>query len=282
MSKIETNETLVKRIRDRRRNIRSFIDELEPRGVRLTNFNIVCGGIATLLTATPAIFGKAVTDLVNTSVVTGRMLFALAALFSLMSTIAANLYKSHDMASRLAKAQSCDAKLEGLETLLELGQIPLKEAATQYTRLISEISFISDDRGFLCSGVVEGIGRGCHAWLVTEIEGLIWPKEREIPVEKDGSWKEMIVEEGSIDTFSLSLYVANNKANRKIRAWLDKGDERGDYSEFRRPRGMRRIVRVSGLRRKKIKPQKEQSVSEGLESDKSLRSERSVGAKGGS
>ncbi len=230
MSKIETNETLVKRIRDRRRNIRSFIDELEPRGVRLTNFNIVCGGIATLLTATPAIFGKAVTDLVNTSVVTGRMLFALAALFSLMSTIAANLYKSHDMASRLAKAQSCDAKLEGLETLLELGQIPLKEAATQYTRLISEISFISDDRGrslrrglssdwvkgeihepapntevddaFLCSGVVEGIGRGCHAWLVTEIEGLIWPKEREIPVEKDGSWKEMIVEEGSIDTFS--------------------------------------------------------------------------------
>jgi hypothetical protein len=283
MDSSETHESLLKRIRDRRRRIESFIGSLEPTGARLTNFNIVCGAVATVLTATPAIGGKPLLDALGTTdpnSLSWRILFAIAALFSLLSTIAANLYRSHDIASRLGKAQACGAKLEGLETLLELHQIDLKEAATQYTQCISEIPFVSDTTGrllkrrtsldwakgeigepkpdqdveatFCCSGWVDGLGPGSHLWLAVEVEGRIWPKEREVLVEKDGSWKETIYEEGRTPTFSLSLFVADNRANKRIRAWLDKGDETGRYEELRRLPGTRRIARVDGLRRKSV------------------------------
>lgn len=283
MSKTETNDSFLKRIKDRRRSIKAFVENLEPRAVRLTNFNIVCSAIATLVTATSAVGGRTLMDAIGGASagesLNWRIIFAVASLFSLMSTIAANFYKSHDMASRLAKAQACDAKLEGLETLLELDQITLKEAATQYTQFISEIPFVSDESGKLltsqssldwvrgeisepspnhgvddvisCSGWAEGIGSGLHLWLAVEISGRIWPKEGEIHLDNDGYWGKVILEEGAVDIFSLSLFAANNRANKKIRKWLDKSDQTGDYSELRRFPGLRRITSVAGLRRKK-------------------------------
>jgi hypothetical protein len=184
------------------------------------------------------------------------------------------MYKSNDIASRLAKAQGCDAKLEGLETLLELDQIGVKEAATQYTQYVAEIPFISDGRMFLelsaldwvkgyvdepkpdqvvgstihCSGWVEGMGSGRHLWLAVEALGFIWPKEREVRVETDGTWKETIYEEGAPKQFSISLFVANDKANKRIRDWLDKGDETGDYKNLHRLPGTRRIAKIDNLR----------------------------------
>jgi hypothetical protein len=207
-----------------------------------------------------------------------RILFSLAALLSLVSVIAANLYKSHDMASNLNKARACDAKLEGLETLLELNRITLDEAATQYTQFLPDISFISDNSMILrdhsaldwvkgeimqpqlshivtdvihCSGWVDGVGSNLHLWLAVEIKGCIWPKEGEIFVDDDGSWSKTIHEDGATESFALSLFVANRKANKRIRAWLDECDETGNYSELRRLPGLRRIARVDDLTRKK-------------------------------
>ena len=280
MSKSETPQSLLKRIKDRRRSIRSFVKNLEPKGILLTNVNIICSAIATLLTAAPAIGGKTLMDAVGASSpdsISWRILFALAALLSLVSAIAANLYKSHDMASNLNKARACDAKLEGLETLLELNKITLDDAATQYTQFLPDISFISDSSMMLsdhsvldwvkgeisqphssqvvhdvikCSGWVEGAGSNLHLWLAVEIKGCIWPKEGEIFVDDDGSWSKTIHEEGATDSFSLSLFVANKKANKRIRAWLDKCDETGNYSELRRLPGLRRVARVDDLHRK--------------------------------
>lgn len=278
-----TRDGLMKRIRDKRRSIKSYIDNIEPAGNRLTNLNIISGAIATILTASPAIGGDALLDALGSSdpgAVTSRTLFATAAVFSLLSTIAANLYKSRNIANRLSKAQACDAKLEGLETLIELEQIEIPKAAIQYTQNISEIPFIPDESSKVfkkrspidmvkgeiiepklnqivektidCSGWVEGMTRGCHLWLAVEAHGFIWPKEREIIVEKDGSWKERVYEEGSTETFSLSLFVANNAANKRIRSWLDKGDKTGNYSEMRRVPGTRRLYRVDGLRREGV------------------------------
>jgi hypothetical protein len=283
MPATETAESLLKRIRDRRRKIKWYIDNIEPTGVRLTNFNIVCGAIATALTATPAIGGKPLMDvlgLTDPESLSWRVVFALAALFSLLSTIAANLYKSHDIASRLSKAQVCDVKLEGLETLLELNQIAIKEAATQYAQYIAEIPFISQrqflksssalewvkgeinepkrsqvvERTISCSGWVEGVDPECHLWLAVEANGYIWPKEREFFADDDGSWKVTIYEEGATAAFSLSLFVANKQAHKKIRAWLDKGDATGNYVKMRRVPGTRRIASVDGLRRENVPP----------------------------
>lgn len=281
MSKSETPEGLLKRIKDRRRSIRSFVKNLEPKGILLTNVNIICSAVATLLTAAPAIGGKTLMDAVGASgpdSISWRIIFALAALLSLASAIAANLYKTHDMASNLNKARACDAKLEGLETLLELNKITLDDAATQYTQFLPDISFIADSSTMLrdhsvldwvkgeisqppssqvvndvisCSGWVEGVGSNLHLWLAVEIKGCIWPKEGEIFVDDDGSWTKTIHEEGATDSYSLSLFVADKKANGRIRAWLDECDETGNYSEMRRLPGLRRIARVDDLHRKK-------------------------------
>ena len=270
---LRKHEHLMKRIKGRRRNIQSFVSNLEPKGVLLTNVNIICSAIATFLTAAPAVGGKSLMDAFGAGpdTIGWRVLLALAALLSLVSVIVANLYKSQDIATHLSKARACDAKLDGLEMLLELKRIALDDAATKYTQILPEIDFIPDQSALAwvngeikepqssqavtnkvsCSGWTEGVGLNLHLWLVVEVEGIkgIWPKEGEILAGTDGFWHKVVWEDGTRDHFSLSLFVANQKANRRIRAWLDKCDHTGSYPELRRPPGMRRIDRVDGLRR---------------------------------
>ena len=271
---------LLKRIRDKRRDIKVFLNRHEPLGTRLTNVNIVCGAVATVLTATPAIGGETLMDVFgggDASSLSWRIAFAAAALFSLASTIAANLYKSRDMAARLSGARACAVKLEGLETSLDLEQITLKEADTRYAQYISEIPYVREDLGGLlrrqsaldlvqgeilepkrgqvvdkaisCFGRVEGVTERCHLWLAVESGPFIWPKEKEIYRDQDsGAWRYTIHEEGMTKMFRLSLFVADDRANKRIRAWIDRGDETGNYPQFRRPRGMRRVASVEELR----------------------------------
>lgn len=281
MNATSTSEDLLKRIKNKRRDIQSFISSLKPIGTRLTNFNIICGSIATVLTAAPAIGGKTVIEALGSSdpdTPAWRIPFAVAALFSLLSTIAANLYKSQDIASRLGKAEACDGKLEGLETFLELNQISVKEAATKYAHYISEIPFVSREtvrllrryapldvvkgeilepqpgqsveKTFPCLVRVEDLDARCHLWLAVEIDGQIWPKERELRLEEDGTWRGTVREEGRTEAFSLSLFAASDKSSKAIRAWLDRGDATGSYDAFSRLPGTRRLASIDGLHRK--------------------------------
>lgn len=278
MSSSEPRNIILNKIKIKRDSIKCFIANLEPFGSRLTNFNIICGAIATALMATPAIGGKPLMDafsILDPNSLTWRILFAIAALFSLLSTIAASLYKSNEIASHLGKAQVCDAKLEGLEMLIKVDQITLKDAVSQYNQYITEITFIIGSRfvklpsaidlvkgeinepkpnqdvenTISCSGRVEGMDSECHLWLAVEADGYIWPKEREIFAEDDGSWKVPVYEQGKTATFSLSLFVADSQANKRIRAWVDEGDATGNYIKMRRLPGTRRIDSINGLRR---------------------------------
>lgn len=273
------HEDLIKRIKGRRRNIQSFVSNLEPKGVLLTNVNIICSAIATFLTAAPALGVKPLLSVLGASPDTmgWRVLLGFAALLSLISVIVANLYKSQDIATHLSKARACDARLDGLEMLLELRKIELDDAAAKYTQILGEIDFIPDQSALgwvtgeikepqsnhvvtnrlSCSGWAEGLGLNLHLWLVVEIEGIkgIWPKEGEILTGTDRFWRKVIWEDGTRDAFSLSLFVANEKANCRLRAWLDKCDRTGNYPELRRPPGMQRVDRVDSLRRQNA-PQK--------------------------
>ena len=278
----ETINGLLRKIRDKRRRIAAFVGKLEPRGVRLMNLSIICGAIATALTAGPAIGGSRLTEALGTAGPNSpswRILCGAAMAFSLVATIATNLYKSHDTASRLAKAQACDAKLEGLETLVELRQMSTNEAATRYEECIPEVSFIPSEleakkwsrrqpsldmvKGdikkpsqnqdvedtFLCSGWTEGLHSCLHLWLAVEINGRIWPKEGEVYVEDDGSWSKTIFEEGISDRFSLSLFAVNAEGDKHVRDWFKVCDRIGNYPELLRTPGMIRLSRVNGLRR---------------------------------
>src|SRR5687767_15248922 len=83
------HEDLIKRIKGRRRNIQSFVSNLEPKGVLLTNINIICSAIATFLTAAPAVGVKPLLGVLGTSPDTmgWRVLLGFAALLSLISVI---------------------------------------------------------------------------------------------------------------------------------------------------------------------------------------------------
>ena len=65
-----------------------------------------------------------------------------AAICSVSATITTNMSKSDETASKILKAQTCDAKLEGLETLIELEQIDAAKASALYTQYLPEVSFI--------------------------------------------------------------------------------------------------------------------------------------------
>jgi hypothetical protein len=54
---LQDRQNLTTRIKDKRKQIADYIAATEPRANRLTTTSIVCGAIATLLTAGPAVGG---------------------------------------------------------------------------------------------------------------------------------------------------------------------------------------------------------------------------------
>jgi hypothetical protein len=282
---IEGWDALLGKVRDKRRRIAVFTDRVGPRGAYLTNIGIVASAVATLLTAGPAIGGLRLTQALGSAgdnSPSWRILCAIAALCSLASTIATNLFRSHDIASRLARAQACDAKLESLELLVELKQLTLKEATARYDKCLPEISFLpaelaprrrlgkapaldsvggcigspvanqTVDASFTCSGEISGLQAGVHLWLAIEVAGRLWPKEGEIVALDDGSWSKTIFEEGDAGRFSLSLWAVNAAGDKAIRAWLEECERSGEYAELHRLPGMRRLARVDGLHRELV------------------------------
>ncbi len=149
----ELQQKLLSRIQARRRMINQFVAELDRRGDRLLNLGIIATAVTTVLVAGPALGGGKFTEgmqgilgLPNDSWV-WRGLCLAAAILSIAAAVSNNLYKSHDIASRLAKAQASSVLLEGLETSLEFGQIPLEEATRRFQELLAQVPFIEEKPG---------------------------------------------------------------------------------------------------------------------------------------
>ncbi len=146
----DSRRELLERIRTRRATINAYVRQLDVRGARLTNLSIICSAVVTALTAGPALGGTRFTDvtadlfgLPENSLVWRGLCF-LAMILSIVAAIATNLYKSHDVATRLAKAEACNVALEGLETQVAFGQLSLAEAVKQYQQYVAEIPFVHD------------------------------------------------------------------------------------------------------------------------------------------
>jgi hypothetical protein len=63
-------------------------------------------------------------------------------LVSLVATISMQLSKSQDATAQLSAAEACDTELEGLQTLLELGQLQVRDATDLYIKYIAKIPFV--------------------------------------------------------------------------------------------------------------------------------------------
>jgi len=146
----ELRKELLERIKERRASINAFVRDLEPRGEREVNLSIICSAVAAVLTAGPAFGGTKLTTglqqaltLPDDSII-WRLLCLSATVASVVAAILTNLYKSNDVANRLSKAEACNAGLEGLETLVQFGQIPVDQAVKQYQQYVTGIPFIPE------------------------------------------------------------------------------------------------------------------------------------------
>jgi hypothetical protein len=150
----ETDERrqLLARIKAKRASVRAFVRQLEPLGDRETNVSIICSAVAAVLTAGPAIGGTSFTGAIQGAFAlhddapVWRLLCLTAMAVSVVAAISTNLYKSHDVAGRLSKAEACNAGLEGLETLVEFGQIQLGDALKLYQQYVAGVPFIPGEK----------------------------------------------------------------------------------------------------------------------------------------
>lgn len=143
---LEPTSTLLTRIASKRGELAAYLKTMEPRNARLTNTAIICGAISATLTAAPALGGKSftawLTETFELTLPVWQLLCFGAMLCSIAATIATNMSQSHETTARVMRAQACNAKLEGLETLLQLGTIDADSASRQFVNAINDVAFI--------------------------------------------------------------------------------------------------------------------------------------------
>ena len=141
---------LAAKIAARRASISDFVRRMRPRSTRLANVSIVSSAVAAALTAGPAMGGQTFSETVRNGLslsqdsTVWRTLCIGALIVSLVAAISANLMKSQDLIARLSAAEACNAELEGLQTLLEFQQLPLKDAVSLYRQYIAKIPFVEE------------------------------------------------------------------------------------------------------------------------------------------
>ncbi len=139
-------DALLGKIKTKRREVADYLKKSEPRQSRLITTSIVAGALAASLTAGPGVGGggfiEAAKGVVSFGIPVWQVLCLLATLLSMTAVITNGLLKSRDMTSKIAQVRGCDAKLEGLEIMLELQQIDLQQATNLYTQYLTEIPHV--------------------------------------------------------------------------------------------------------------------------------------------
>lgn len=139
-------DALLEKIRTKRREVADYLKKNEPRQSRLIITSIVAGALAAALTAGPGVGGsgfiEAAKEVISFGIPVWQVLCLLATFLSMAAVITNGMLKSNDITSKISQARGCDAKLEGLETMLELQQIDLQQAASLYTQYLTEIPHI--------------------------------------------------------------------------------------------------------------------------------------------
>ncbi|CAN5227195.1 hypothetical protein BH23BAC3_BH23BAC3_31970 [soil metagenome] len=139
-------DPLLERIKTKRREFSAYLKNNEPKQSRYIMISIVAGTLAAALTAGPGFGGSGFIDtasgLYSFGIPVWQVLCLLATLLSMSAVISNGLLKTNDLTSKISQARGCDAKLEGLEIMLDMGQIELKQATSLYTQYLTEISHV--------------------------------------------------------------------------------------------------------------------------------------------
>ncbi|NMR30478.1 hypothetical protein [Crystallibacter degradans] len=143
-----TRDNLFREIDKRRRDIKTYLRRARPRRTRLTITSVVGSALVAALTAGPGFgqegFTAAVArlfSLPDPSVV-WQVICVLAALLSVASAVATGLANSNNVAAQITAAEACNIELEGLQTALRFGHLPLEDAVRMYQEYLSKVAFI--------------------------------------------------------------------------------------------------------------------------------------------
>jgi hypothetical protein len=137
---------LLAKIKSKRQEIADYLAKTEPQNFRLINISIICGALAAALTAGPGIGGAGFIDsaknVVSFGVPVWQAICLAATGMSVLAVVANGKLKAQNLSTRIASAKACDSKLEGLQFMVELGQIDVKQAISLYTQYLTEVSHI--------------------------------------------------------------------------------------------------------------------------------------------
>lgn len=141
---------LLGRIAARRASIEAFLRVARPRGNLLINTAIISSAVAAVLTAAPGLGGETLTAGIANALSLPRDSYVwrtaciLAMLVSIVAAISTNLARSQDTARRITAAEAVNAELEGLQTVMEFGQLPVAEAVKLYQQYIAKIPWVDE------------------------------------------------------------------------------------------------------------------------------------------
>ena len=139
-------ENILNKVKEKRSLLKRYIFRQKPINRWLVNITIICGIFAATMTGIPAVGGegaiKAIKSETDFSIPVWQVLCIGATLCSIAATSATAVKNGFDTSNNLAKAQTCDARLEILELLLETDQIEQKEAIQKYGDYTAEITFL--------------------------------------------------------------------------------------------------------------------------------------------
>jgi hypothetical protein len=91
---------------------------------------------------------------------------------------------------------------------------------------------------FTVKGSLSAIPPAHHVRIAVQSSGLYWPKDPELPLAwpkdpelpaQDQTWELQISESGPGKRFSLALLLVDPEGDKQISAWLDRGQQNGQY-----------------------------------------------------
>ena len=145
---VEQQRKLLERIHAKHEQVSAYVKQNERRVGRISNLTIIASSVAAVLMVGPGFGGEKFTARVaqlfsvpDDSLV-WRTLCLSALLISVGIAILNRMNQSPDAAQRLASARLCLARLEGLETGVEVGTTSVSDGTKQYQQYVNDVAFI--------------------------------------------------------------------------------------------------------------------------------------------
>jgi hypothetical protein len=143
----EAPDPLIEQMRSRRGQLDRFLRRALPQRRRLVNGSILFSSLAALITAAPALGGQSfttgLTEALNLSVPSWRLLCGLASAASVVASVTTQLLQTSRLEEKVSRALAARARLEALEQGLALGQFD-RRAATDALLLCIETTALLD------------------------------------------------------------------------------------------------------------------------------------------